>query len=430
MSYINQTTQYIIRELFLEFSNGEKIDIKNIIEEINLFDNLFTPCVSGNILLSDAVGLSEKLKLQGSEKLKVTIEKTENFDEISFEKQFVLYKLTERKNINLNSQAYVIHFVSEEFILSEQKKVSQNFVGSYSTILKSILTNYLKVQDASPVQGKGGIGIIYPSAGPQDIIIPNLTPFDAINFISKRAIALNYNTPDFCFYETIAGYNFAPLKYLMSLDPVFNINFKPKNLSGDNMEQEFLGARDLKVLSQFSVLDNIRDGSYAGKFIGFDTLTRTFKVTTVKTVYEDESAGSTNNLADAYNKENKKYEDMAESRIVSYPFALPRSTVAYIKENNPANINFADNSEEYVFQRKSIFSNLTQRRLQLTMPGNFGLFSGRMVYLSIPKYSISDKSNSTDRNLSGNYLITAVRHVIRFDKHETLIEVSTDKIEN
>jgi hypothetical protein len=196
------------------------------------------------------------------------------------------------------------------------------------------------------------------------------------------------------------------------------------------MEQEFLGARDLKVLSQFSVLDNIRDGSYAGKFIGFDTLTRTFKVTTVKTVYEDESAGSTNNLADAYNKENKKYEDMAESRIVSYPFALPRSTVAYIKENNPANINFADNSEEYVFQRKSIFSNLTQRRLQLTMPGNFGLFSGRMVYLSIPKYSISDKSNSTDRNLSGNYLITAVRHVIRFDKHETLIEVSTDKIEN
>lgn len=430
MSYIRQTTQYTILELFLEFSNGETIDIKNAAEEINLFDNLFTPCVSGNILLSDAVGLADKLQLQGSEKLKVKIEKSDNSQAITFEKQFVLYKLTNRKNLNLTSQVYVIHFVSEEFILSEQKKVSQNFVGSYSTILKSILTNYLKVPDSSPNQGKGGIGIIYPSAGPQDIIIPNLTPFDAINFISKRAVALNYNTPDFVFYETIAGYNFAPIKYLMSLDAVFDINFKPKNLAGDNTESEFYGARDLKILSQFSVLDNIRDGSYAGKFIGFDTLTRTFKVTTVKTVYEDETAGSTNNLADAYNKENKKYEDMTESRIVSYPFALPRSTVAYIKENNPANINFADNSEEYVFQRKSIFSNLTQRRLQLTMPGNFGLFSGRMVNLSIPKYSISDKSNSTDRNLSGKYLITAVRHVIKFDKHETLIEVSTDKIEN
>ena len=31
-----------------------------------------------------------------------------------------------------------------------------------------------------------------------------------------------------------------------------------------------------------------------------------------------------------------------------------------------------------------------------------------------------------DETLSGKYIITGVRHIIRFDKHETVIEVATD----
>lgn len=431
MSYIRQTTQFNIEVLSLELSNGERIDIRNIADEINLFDNIFMPCLSGNILVSDAVGLAEKIDLKGNEKLRIRVSKSELENLLSFEKEFVIYKLSNRKNINLSSQTYILHFVSEEFLLSEQKKISQSYVGDYSSIVKKILVDYLKVQDASPANGKAGIGIIYPSAGPQEILLPNLSPLDAINFITKRSISINYNTPDFLFYESLIGYNFVSLKYLMEQqDPVFNINFKPKNLGGDNTEQEFLGARDLKILSQFSVLENIRDGAYAGKFIGFDTVTRTIKITNVKSVSEKIPEGFQANLVDAVNKENKKFEDMTDSRIVSYPFALPRTTIQHIKENDPSVINFIDNTEEYIFQRKAIFSNLLQRRLQLAMPGNFGLFSGRMVNLSIPKYAVADKNDTVDRNLSGNYLITGARHVIRFDKHETFIEVATDKIES
>ena len=431
MSYIRQTTQFNIEVLSLELSNGERIDIRNIADEINLFDNIFMPCLSGNILVSDAVGLAEKIDLKGNEKLRIRVSKSELENLLSFEKEFVIYKLSNRKNINLSSQTYILHFVSEEFLLSEQKKISQSYVGDYSSIVKKILVDYLKVQEASPANGKAGIGIIYPSAGPQEILLPNLSPLDAINFITKRSISINYNTPDFLFYESLIGYNFVSLKYLMEQqDPVFNINFKPKNLGGDNTEQEFLGARDLKILSQFSVLENIRDGAYAGKFIGFDTVTRTIKITNVKSVSEKIPEGFQANLVDAVNKENKKFEDMTDSRIVSYPFALPRTTIQHIKENDPSVINFIDNTEEYIFQRKAIFSNLLQRRLQLAMPGNFGLFSGRMVNLSIPKYAVADKNDTVDRNLSGNYLITGARHVIRFDKHETFIEVATDKIES
>ena len=278
-----------------------------------------------------------------------------------------------------------------------QKKVSQNYVGKYSDIAATILEDELKVPASAPRNGLGGMGTIYPSNGPQNVIIPTLTPFDAINWVTKRTVSTYSNdggNPDYVFFETAQeGYSFAPLRYFMDRTSGFSINFNPKNLS-DNLAQEFTGARDMKVLSNFSLMDTVKDGVYAGKFVGFDTLTKTFKITSVKTVFEKDN--KQNNLADGLNKEKKKYSDMDDSRVVIYPFATPRLTDSYIQENSAEEVNFADNTQDYIFQRKAIFSNLMQRRLQLMMPGNFALFSGSTVDVTVPKYAIDDGRGPRD----------------------------------
>lgn len=428
-----QSTKYVIKELYVVTPDGGKYDFSRVFQELNLFDNLFVPCVSGNMQVTDADDIAEKLQLfKGNRKLKVVIDKSKEYvPGLRYEKEFIIYKHTNLKNLNLSSKTYTLHFVSEEFLLSMQKKVSQNYTGLYSDIVGKILEDELKVPMSAPRNGQGGVGTIYPSSGPQDVIIPTLSPFDALNWVSKRTVSTYSDSngdPDYVFYETAqTGYNFAPLKYLMDSKTSFDINFKPKNIKED-LSQEFLGARDMKVLSNFSLLETVRDGAYAGKFIGFDTMTKTFKVTSVKTVFE-KGAGQSN-LADGINKEGNKYSDMDNSRIVTYPFAVPRLTASYIKQNSAEEINFADNTQDYVFQRKAIFSNLMQRRLQLMMPGNFGLFAGSTVQVNIPKYAITDGKNTMDKSLSGKYIITGTRHVIRADKHETLIEVATDNIEN
>jgi hypothetical protein len=428
-----QSTKFVIKELYVVAPDGSKYDLSSVYQELNLFDNMFVPCVSGNIQVTDAVDFGGKLQLfKGNRKLKMVIDKsTEYVPGLRYEKQFIIYKHTNLKNLNMSSKTYTLHFVSEEFLLSLQKKVSQNYVGLYSNIAASILADELKIPRTAPRNGLGGLGTIYPSNGPQNVIIPALSPFDAINWIAKRTVS-NYGNdggnPDYVFFETAQqGYSFAPLKYLMDSTPSFSINFNPKNLT-DNLSQEFTGARDMKVLSNFSLLDTVKDGVYAGKFVGFDTLTKTFKVTSVKTVFEKDN--TQNNLADGLNKEKKKYSDMDDSRVVTYPFAMPRLTASYIQSNSAEEINFADNTQDYIFQRKAIFSNLMQRRLQLMMPGNFALFSGSTVEVTVPKYAIDDGRGTKDTSLTGKYIIIGTRHVIRADKHETLIEVATDNIEN
>jgi hypothetical protein len=61
-------------------TKGGDIDITKIYEEINIFDSLLTPVMTGNILIKDANGLSSKLIFDGSESLLLHISKDKDSD--------------------------------------------------------------------------------------------------------------------------------------------------------------------------------------------------------------------------------------------------------------------------------------------------------------------------------------------------------------
>ena len=432
---LNTTTEFRVRELSLNFPTGEKIDISSIFEEINLYDNMFTPCMSANIVIRDSVNLFERLTLDGDETVMVKLDKGKDMpDGWSYSKKFSIYTVSDRTNVNMTTQVYTIHLVNPDFLFSLQNKVTQRYQGPYSSAVYNILTNYLRVPAASPNfdAGESGLGSIYPTTRIHDFIVPALSPFDAILQITKKSTYKN-NLPDFVFYESPqVGYNFAPLSEMVKLDARYDINFKHKNVERQ-IGDELLGATNFKVLSSFNLFDTIRDGSYAGKFIGFDTLTRTQSITKIQDVFTNSDgtgANQNSNLVPFKNKSDKEPYEMYDSRVVSYPYALSRADLKYIKEKDPASVNKLDNTHEYVFQRKAILTNLMQKRMQVTLPGNFGLFTGDMVNLFVPRFGIKEENasakDSLDTTLTGKYIIIGVRHIVQYNKHETIIEVASD----
>jgi hypothetical protein len=68
-----------------------------------------------------------------------------------------------------------------------------------------------------------------------------------------------------------------------------------------------------------------------------------------------------------------------------------------------------------------------QRRLRLVLPGNFAIASGNNYEVEIPHRFVSE-DKQIDSTLSGKYITLSVRHMIRYDKHETIIEVATDSM--
>lgn len=427
-----QTTQYRIKKLILITEAGE-FELAAAFEELNIYDNIFTPCMSGNVIIRDALNFTDHFVLDGKEKIHILIDKGDEFPNpvYTFERIFKVYDISSFSNHNFTSKLFKIQFYSEEFLLSEQQKVQKAFSGLYSDFVKEILMEYLKVPDAPPSEGKAGMDkdkFNIPSEGIVDINSPNMTPFETIEWMTKRS--LNKELPQYLFYETKYGYCFTTLDRLISQTYNFpgneyeipELNFNPKHIVGSTIKDELYGIRRYKIISSFRVSENTTNGAYAGKVFCYDPMSRKKKMRYIDTVNEIYPKLEHLNDFPLYPR-GVDYNEKFDSRYLVYPFEIIRNEVPYIMSHYPKLGERPDNTQDYVFQRWAIFYNLMQRRMQIVVPGNFAWCSSQVVKVKVPTYTTMDEG-VTDYN--GKYLIVGVRHTIRYDKHETVMEVASD----
>jgi len=141
---LKDSGQFKVNEILIVTKAGT-IDITSIYDELNIYDSLLLPVMSGSILINDATGLSGRLLFDGSEAILISISKDINSDVASFKKAFRIHKQSNRRNTNQNSESYVLHFVSDELMYSDQQRVNQSYDSTYSGIIGKILLDYLKV---------------------------------------------------------------------------------------------------------------------------------------------------------------------------------------------------------------------------------------------------------------------------------------------
>ena len=424
---VRDSTQFKINELVLVTKAGN-IDISTIYDEINIYDSLFMPVMSGNIVIRDSIGLSGKLIFDGSESLLIDIVKSEkNPDIANFKKAFRIYKQSNRVNNGLNNETYVLHFVSDELMYSDQQRVNQGYENTYSEIVKRIMTDYLKL----PSNQLGGI--YNDTAGVRKVVIPNLRPLEAIEWCAKRCTD-KQNSPNYMFYQNYTGYNFASLSDILTKPSLLDVKFEPKNTKNSNSLTEISSARSMEVVSQTDNVEQIRSGVNAATFIGFDPLTKTIAKKQIS--YADhfntmKHGNNNSNVSEISNRDNIKNVEAFNSKKIVASFSAPRQYSNYIKKYDPTSISKEDNVEEYFSKRKSIIKNLMNRRIKFTMPGNFQLTSGFNVNVIVPNLAKKEKgSDNEDLSVSGKYLIVASRHIIGYEKHETIIEVATTSTAN
>lgn len=423
---IQQSTDFNINELVIITKSG-KIDVRNIFEEMSIFDSVFMPVMSGQILITDSIGLSNKLLFDGSESLLIDIVKDEGSQIANFKKAFRIYKQSGRKEKNLNAEQYILYFVSDELMYSDQQRINQGYEKTYTEIAKNIMTDYLKIP-------KNNLkGMYEDSLGIRKVIIPNLRPLEALEWCAKRAVDIK-NAPSFLFYQNITGYNFATLSTLLTTPVILNLRFEPKNTSDKDPIDEISSARSFEVMSQVDAINKTRSGVNSGQFIGFDPLTRSVSTKTIgyKDHYDLIDHGNKNpNFSKIENRDHAYNDEMYGAKKTVSTFSAFRKESSYIKQKDPTSISKEENFENILFQRKAIIQNLTEKRIKFTMPGNFTLSSGFNVQATIPSISKKEKGDSNeDATLTGKYLIIASRHIIKMDKHETIIEVASSSSDN
>jgi len=401
-------------------------DVKNILEELSYNEDLFNNTASGYLMVTDSTGYIEKLQLNGNDFIRIKFGKTDNSTNV-VDKIFRVFKVAKRKPLNDgNTESYSLYFCSEELMLSEQYKISKSYKGEdISSIIYDILVNYLNVPN-----NKLNTSNIENTYGLYDFIIPNLKPFDAINWLSSYARSQNNTGSDFILFEDKYGFNFKSLQTLFSSTVYNEYSFSPKNIDSNTltMDLKLRNALTYEIIDSYDSLDAINKGIFANQLISVDPLLQRFKVTNFD--YSSYASNPTAKTLNKYpitnnlmNRFNDKIYDTNQACLKLILSNFSESDSSYIS-SNPGSVAHDIFAEVYVPNRTAQIPLSTYTRVKISVPGDPELTVGRVI-----KFNLLSKDplvKEPDSYYSGNYLITAVRHLISIHQYRTVLELSKE----
>jgi len=184
--------------------------------------------------------------------------------------------------------------------------------------------------------------------------------------------------------------------------------YQPSDLAGVQLDNYFT-ILDYEFIKTFDSLSATSAGIYASKLITIDPITRTQTITYfTKGDLNGHDSGGT-----SLNRFGKYSEEMYESNLkLSFGNSTQKET-DYIKKS-PNSVAENIRAETYIPNRTAQVALANRTIMKVIIPGNSDITVGKIIFISLPALGVNDGSSSTqDEYYSGNYLVTALRHIIQ-----------------
>lgn len=262
---MNQASEFNIINIELtSLFSGNTEDIRYLMSELNVFEDLMKPSVTGTIVVQEANNLINNLPIYGNELLKLTFTSPE--DSNTYKKTFRIYKVEARRGENIRSEVYVLHFCSLENYVSDVNTISKSYNKKLiSDAADDIMRNYLF----------GEFQTLETTKYIHSFIIPNISPFEALNWLASRANSSAFNGANYLCYEDRDGYNFCSLelkfkqpsrlKFSQSIPNFLPPKSEPQSLTKDSLDIRII--QDYRFETVSDTLGNLSDGMYASRLL-------------------------------------------------------------------------------------------------------------------------------------------------------------------
>jgi hypothetical protein len=135
-------------EIILYSYGGSQLEISGLTGVVNLYQDLDSAFVSGNLLFFDTVGAANRLPIIGNEflefKMRTPIEADGDEEVNATNHRFQVYEKRSVKT-SQNAQAIALFFTSIESIRNERLRVSKSLSGSYAEMVTRICSIQKKI---------------------------------------------------------------------------------------------------------------------------------------------------------------------------------------------------------------------------------------------------------------------------------------------
>lgn len=405
-----------IDKCVLTSANGVFQDIRNQVLQIQIFEDVFAPFITGSLVLKDTLDYTNIFPLKGEEYLQLKIS-TPSLPRGYIEGQFHVYKQNDKVKLGDRASAYELNFISVESLADTNKKISKVYAGKISDIVGPFVLDKIDGLES------GKQFVVENTRNTIKYISPFWSPVKNLTFLADNAISES-QSPSFLFFENRDGFNFRSLEKLYGGEPI--IQFKHDRYTRDNYP---LGGNSLNIMedykriTEFEVpvtydsMDRLRSGMMASKLMSYDSTKKTYTVRNYIAAKRFDTQAHLN--------KNPLFTVNAPIRSIARQYVFPRAFETFTS--------FGDTTNAKIIQERVSFLKMAEaQKMMINVPGRcdytVGMVCSVEMYQAKPITERDTNDEIKDKILSGNYLITAINHIIKPDGHECRMELSKDSL--
>ena len=425
---------YVLDGALIIGSSGEKINIISQIRELNIYQSIDTPYMSGNIMIADAEGVAEILPFIGQERLLFKLQTPSHDGSIDFNDYHALiYNVETRFHSSDRKQSLLLNWTTLEHYKNIRTKISASFDGMISSIVEEILTNGDYLATNKPLH-------IDLTKNIRKYVIPNLNPFQAIELLRKEAVSAEEQSPHFLFFENPNGLHFRSLDSLIGSQGSLSVDHK-RTYKFEPPDENQPAHESATTILHWEAEDNTNNflGTKLGMFgstlyyhdiynkniqkFEFNYETDSFAIRN-STNQEDKRSGSL--VSQGKIDDKKTITEFPNSKIFVHPTAGNKlfDETGFITDNN---------ADEWL--QESISRQLEREyfTLKIETYGNTDIMVGDMINVVIPSnkpLSVSSGKDAVDPILSGRYLIASIHHKVTptESNHSMVMTIMKDSV--
>ena len=396
-SNFGNPTQYEMTEIKIDDQ-----DIIGLMQSLSIFEDIYTPCITGNIVIqdTDGAGFIEEQDLEFIEPITVKA-KNANGDTLEFEG--VLNGLRNEKVMG-PTKLYVIDFSSETVRVNEQTFITKAFKETNPEEIVREMTEKLEGELDTNVRAKQ-----------MNYVASRIRPIDVIEYVCTHALTQATEATDkqnsdgkpqkeqakgttgFTFWETLKGFKFESIKDIE--DGKTGEEHKDFKLQLANIGLSMEEAMKTIVEIQFDQIGDfqtkLRSGAFSSVNISFDLDTGIYKE------YE------------YYNRDNmtpKQKEALPDDKFTRY-FCKFNMNQKFNNEKQRSAPLTGDQSRAYIQQNSGSQNTFTDQIGEFTLYPQFNFSAGDVIDIKVAKVKDEEKADGGfDKKHSGKYIMQSVSH--------------------
>jgi len=422
----------IVSQLLLISPNqGKAVDLRDYLIELNIYESMFRPGITGSVLLADSRNLVKLFPIIGEELLVIKAKTPTMPENAAIHKVFRIHALKNKTYTqDGNSQIYKLNFTSIELFRDFSNPIYRSFSGRPHDIVADIFREYLQfsrfiTEGFAPSEDKTPLFLLDEAENQIKFVSPGWSPIQCINWLVDKSLMFN-NSSNFMFWETTKGF------YYGSTNAIFNntLNVSIGNYvysssyvgsTQEKLAEKLVTINSLTVEKAFDQMSNNLEGYIASRLIDVNLYNKT---------YEDVDYDHGENFNRYAHTEGENSLPLFNTLTSRNPLVYKKTNYKYPTLYNNTTDNFSETEKFRFGNRRSNLLELDNFRMKISIPGRTDIESGNLINIALPRgmpATEEEKSQSgKDEVYSGYYLITSINHKINPHSHFITMNVSKD----